>query len=800
MNRVNLSNIVMSPSNYDRYIIKNSYTDEIKYQDYSKYLDSILYIQKKYKYEYKLAVHPINLTNLVLYYSPISKSYYIKGKCSFTIERNMKLEKTKQIDDERPRTTTRSWDAYNDYLVNLQLLIDGNIAYDFGSIAEFSSGDIVLKNDGNISFEFDYELGTTKPSSITISLGFTDKSKVLIYTNGNRTTAKSEDIKVIPFNYGIDSATITLPDFAIEDNSINIDTITLDGTTYNKEYSRSYRVVNTNHTDDFQYKLEISDINLTNLRIAYDDESKEYYIDGTCTFDYAKKTSWIRTDDNLLGRKISQLPYPYYRDYDYTEFVVVCQGRAYDDSDISLMVYINDTVAINLGRPQEPMANVNETFQISLGKTIPDKLVISLKLEGDLKFYYDTYTSPVVIDKGTTLSYKDITNLITVKEETSEEHITNFDNISLKPEDVVKQYYETGIYTDSTPEYSYRYKNSHIYKIEFLTLDYEIKPTVEITNLRILKDNSSGEYSILGRCNFKYKRSTAIEINKQYQDSSKTEKQDWTGYNDSSCKFNIYINGNLSTELAAVADTGIIDMDFSYNLGTTLPPNIVLTVNLVGQVTGTTYTNNDPLTININDLICSKVINTSSTDEKQEESKQLYTSTASTTDTNQYIEKGMVAFEGWRYLIGIRDINIRKREFAQQSEIITKKFTTNKPIKKIILYANEVIPEEFLELGLEHRNDWIKYYISINDIDWYRISPMHHNQVGELTIPPKIYEINSTDSIEERNSQLYKGYINSKEDVYSIRLKIVFSRPTTITTLTPILEEYALKCILEGEI
>ena len=803
MNRVNLNNIVMAPlDGSEKYIIKNSYSDIQKHESYSKFNHENIYTYKEYKYEYELAAYPVNLTNLVLYYSPLDKNYYIKGKCNLKIERSARVTNTIKLNSKITSTTTRTWDAYNDYLVNLQLLVDGNIAYDFGSIVEFTKEGILLKNNGDISFDFEYRLGTTKPDNVTISIGFTDKSKVIIYTNGDRDTAKSDDIKTISFNYAIDSRVIILPDFTISDSNINIGTVTLNSIIYNKEYLRDYKVVNTNYTDVFQYKIETSDINFTNLRIIYDEETKKYYIDGTCTFDYNKKTKWIKTTYKSDGRKIDQLSFPYFKDYAYQDYVNLCSGRAYDDSDMNFVVYINDIAAINLGRPQEGITNVNEFFQISIGETLPDKLVISLKLDGDLLFYLEAFTDGVVVDKGSVLSYEDISNLITVKENATEEkHIISFDNITLKPEDIVKQYDETGTYTDPTPEYSYNYKNSHVYKVEFLSLDYEIKPTIEITNLRILKDNASGEYSILGRCNFKYKRNAMISTNKQYQDSSKTESQDWTDYDDSSCKINLYINGNLSTELATIIDTETIDSDFNYNLGTTLPPNIVLTISLVGQISGTTYSNNDPFTIDINDLICSKIINTSSSSKEQEDTSLASSiSTATTVDVDQYIEKDMVAFEGWRYLIGIRDINIRKREFVQQSEIITKKFTTNKPIKKIMLYTNEIIPEEFLELGLEFRNEWIKYYISINDIDWFRISPMHHSQVGELTIPPKIYEINSTDSIEERNNQLNKGYINSKEDVYSVRLKIVFTRPTTITTLTPILEEYALKCVLEGEI
>lgn len=164
-------------------------------------------------------------------------------------------------------------------------------------------------------------------------------------------------------------------------------------------------------------------------------------------------------------------------------------------------------------------------------------------------------------------------------------------------------------------------------------------------------------------------------------------------------------------------------------------------------------------------------------------------------EPNKIISKNIEVINGWRYCIGIRGIDIYNRKFAKQSELVTKKFTTNKPIRSIVLYTNEIIPDEYMAYGLEKRNDWIKYYISINDIDWYPISPMHHNQVGSLKIPPKIYEINSTASADEKISSINKGYLTSNTDIYSVRLKIVFTRPDDLPESTPILEEYGLKCI-----
>lgn len=167
-------------------------------------------------------------------------------------------------------------------------------------------------------------------------------------------------------------------------------------------------------------------------------------------------------------------------------------------------------------------------------------------------------------------------------------------------------------------------------------------------------------------------------------------------------------------------------------------------------------------------------------------------------ETNKMIVKSIEIIDGWRYCIGIRGIDVYTKHFDRQSEFVTKKFSTTLPIQKIVLYANEIVPDEYMSYGLEKRNDWIKYFISVNDTDWFPISPMHHSQVGTLVIPPKVYEINSTASVDERISTINKGYLTSQSDVRNIRLKVVFARPEDLPESTPILEEYGLKCIFGG--
>jgi hypothetical protein len=170
---------------------------------------------------------------------------------------------------------------------------------------------------------------------------------------------------------------------------------------------------------------------------------------------------------------------------------------------------------------------------------------------------------------------------------------------------------------------------------------------------------------------------------------------------------------------------------------------------------------------------------------------------------NEYIRKAIEVFDGWRYAIGIRDINIMSYQFVEKSELITKKFTLDKPIKEVMLYANEKIPEAFLQ-DLKKANDWIQYYVSFDDVNWTQISPMHQMPMSGKTFPPKIIELNGASVDLQSSFQLYKEYLTVTPAPTAVRLKVILQRPTTITnapSFTPILEDYSLRIVFkEGSV
>lgn len=170
-------------------------------------------------------------------------------------------------------------------------------------------------------------------------------------------------------------------------------------------------------------------------------------------------------------------------------------------------------------------------------------------------------------------------------------------------------------------------------------------------------------------------------------------------------------------------------------------------------------------------------------------------------DSETDVIKGIEGFIGWRYVIGLRDINVMSYQFEEKGELVSTQYQTSEPIKKIMLYANEKIPESYLS-EISKGNDWIQYYISIDDVNWHRISPMHHQPVSKEAFPPKIFEINGNKTDLASSFQLYKGYLESEKEVKGVRLKVIMQRPEDLEdgeSTTPILEDYAIRVIMDDQ-
>lgn len=175
---------------------------------------------------------------------------------------------------------------------------------------------------------------------------------------------------------------------------------------------------------------------------------------------------------------------------------------------------------------------------------------------------------------------------------------------------------------------------------------------------------------------------------------------------------------------------------------------------------------------------------------------------------NEHILKEIEYDQGWRHCIGIKDIGIYSYKYEAKSEIVTKPYSSINPIKEISLYTKEHIPESFLA-DFKKINSWITYEISLDGSTFYPISPMHRNPVGagaiktwdgtEQNFPPKIYEINPTNSYEVQQKLFYKGYIETEKAPHTIQLKITMYRPVNIEDVTPVLDSFTLAVRTEVE-
>lgn len=177
------------------------------------------------------------------------------------------------------------------------------------------------------------------------------------------------------------------------------------------------------------------------------------------------------------------------------------------------------------------------------------------------------------------------------------------------------------------------------------------------------------------------------------------------------------------------------------------------------------------------------------------------------------VDIGIEKFEGWRWAIGIRDIEIYSCEYETEGELISKPFYFNNPIEKISLDVDELIPEPLTQ-DTDTKYDYLQYFISIDDGgQWYPITPMAHQIISEDQ-PPKIYTVQTIQN-DDQQLEGKSGYIESETPVYSVRLKVVATRPEDNTVeetddsddtetqsmnqISPILNSYSLEVMTTGE-
>jgi hypothetical protein len=169
------------------------------------------------------------------------------------------------------------------------------------------------------------------------------------------------------------------------------------------------------------------------------------------------------------------------------------------------------------------------------------------------------------------------------------------------------------------------------------------------------------------------------------------------------------------------------------------------------------------------------------------------------------IEMGIERFEGWRYCIGIRDIEIFSTEYEPTAQIVTEPYYFEQPLEKITLEVNEEMPQ------------YLQYAVSIDDgATWHDISPIDRQVYVDLQRPepPKIYTIQQVDKGSQRSNPR-PGYLETETPVYSVRLRVNLTQPEALQSAgflqlfaddpslsfgTPILRSFNIKAYLQGEV
>ena len=150
--------------------------------------------------------------------------------------------------------------------------------------------------------------------------------------------------------------------------------------------------------------------------------------------------------------------------------------------------------------------------------------------------------------------------------------------------------------------------------------------------------------------------------------------------------------------------------------------------------------------------------------------------------------------DAYRYMIGIREIQIASCTFVEYGEYVSNVFVTDDVITSITLESEEYIPG--------NNSDILRYYISLNGgTTWHQIYPIHRAYQGIYK-----YYVN-TDSIENLicvdNSKKKSKNLSIAGEPHSIQIKIEMNRPEgddpNLKYASPIVYGYKLKLTTGGE-
>lgn len=143
-------------------------------------------------------------------------------------------------------------------------------------------------------------------------------------------------------------------------------------------------------------------------------------------------------------------------------------------------------------------------------------------------------------------------------------------------------------------------------------------------------------------------------------------------------------------------------------------------------------------------------------------------------------------FQGKRWAIGIRDVNLMQTQYAKRASMVTKPMRVAGRIDRVALESVELEVPDSYPIG----SHWIKFFISPDDGEsWHQIARIDDPQAG---LPQ---QISFNDPLHEslRESSVV-NYV-TENPVTTLRLKVEMERPDDVRFTTPILRSYTLKVL-----
>ena len=156
-------------------------------------------------------------------------------------------------------------------------------------------------------------------------------------------------------------------------------------------------------------------------------------------------------------------------------------------------------------------------------------------------------------------------------------------------------------------------------------------------------------------------------------------------------------------------------------------------------------------------------------------------------------------FDLARYAVGVKEARIGFYTYEVTSEYVSRPFGSPKPISKVMLVADDAIPDSY-PIG----RTYVKYFIQPdipNYTKWHQINPQGKAPIFDENgdVVPKIINFN----VKSPDADLFENkYISTPEPPKAIRVKIVINRPESdeplIKGATPIVKSYRVLIYPQG--